>query len=141
MLRNRSPIPYQPFFASLEGLMVRRVGLSRQAGNRSLMPYHHTRFARVMMVRRVGFEPTVFTLRDWFYRPARDRHPRSRRVFIILPVGFELDDIYCQYCHMAYLVGDIVDLGVSRFEHVHDKMGCDYYDDSPVDAKEQGERK
>ena len=33
-----------------------------------------------MMVRRVGLEPTTFTLRDQFYRLARDHHPRSRRV-------------------------------------------------------------
>lgn len=34
-----------------------------------------------LMVRRVGFELTMFALRDWFYRPVRHRHRRCRRIF------------------------------------------------------------
>lgn len=60
MLRNRSPMPYQPFFASLEGLMVRRV----------------------------GFEPTVFTLRDQIYSLARHRHRRRRRIIALDSVAY-----------------------------------------------------
>ena len=32
------------------------------------------------MVRRVGFEPTMFTLRDWFYRPMQHHHRCRRRL-------------------------------------------------------------
>ena len=42
------------------------------------------------MVRWAGFEPAMFTLWDWFYRPTRNRHLRSQRIIkLVAEVGLE----------------------------------------------------
>ena len=76
---------------------------------------HITPIIDIYMVRRVGFEPTMFALRDWFYRPVRHRHRRCRRIYtlerlkgiepssgawkaLILPLNYSRIFIYGEQC-------------------------------------------